>query len=404
MIFFDNKLELMNTIIIIIIIIFLLFYFVGAYFKSIENFNSQYNYVGCPPQFTKVAGNKNDIYYNSGNVGINVLVPSYKLEVGGNFKCNYIAANKIGLGTSANHLNTLLDVRGDVSFGHDGSTEGGSTTYSIILRNPGSVWNIQADNLGTNNSGRFVISRQWDNKIEYITIDSGNEYIDIIGSTNITGTYNMNGNDVRNYTPFYENQIVQTIFAPYKKMAMKENTESGWVFIDNNTQSGFVISITPKSSQSGILLDLKMHFGLEYTEDARWWGAKLYRKIGTGPWSWIRDAGGDFSSNDGAGVLENWNGTSCWFGDTSGVNADSTMGTCCASYMDHPSTTDKVYYTIAVKCRLGETDAGGNGNERFYINRSRNQGDPFRPAPMSSWTAQEIWKGSTEITNVAEGL
>ena len=214
---------------------------------------------------------------------------------------------------------------------------------------------------------------------------------------NVTGTYNLNGIDVRNYTALYDNQIVQTIFAPYKKMAVKTAGETNWVFPDNNETSGFIVKITPKSSQSGILLDLKMHFGFHYSADARWWGARLYRKIGTGSWTWISDAGGDFSSNDGA----TGNGTSCWFGDTSGVNGDPTMGTCSASYMDLPNTTSEVIYTIAVRCRLGSADIG---DETWYINRAYEQGDSFRPAPMSSWTAREIWKGTTTIIDVSSGL
>ena len=178
-------------------------------------------------------------------------------------------------------------------------------------------------------------------------------------------------------------------------MAVKTAGETNWVFPDNNETSGFIVKITPKSSQSGILLDLKMHFGFHYNADARWWGARLYRKIGTGSWTWISDAGGDFSSNDGA----TGNGTSCWFGDTSGVNGDPTMGTCCASYMDLPNTTSEVIYTIAIRCRLGSPDIG---DETWYINRAYEQGDSFRPAPMSSWTAQEIWKETKTIIDVSQ--
>jgi hypothetical protein len=66
---------------IITIIVFLLFCFITNYFKSIENFN-QYGFVACPPQFTKV-GDTNNMYYNSGNVGIGLDNPSSKLHVNG---------------------------------------------------------------------------------------------------------------------------------------------------------------------------------------------------------------------------------------------------------------------------------------------------------------------------------
>lgn len=82
MILFNNKLEMLNTIMIIIIIVFLLTCFITNYFKSIENFNT-YGYVACPPQFSKVEGT-NNIYYSEGNIGIGTDSVTDKLNVLGN--------------------------------------------------------------------------------------------------------------------------------------------------------------------------------------------------------------------------------------------------------------------------------------------------------------------------------
>ncbi len=41
------------------------------------------------------------------------------------------------------------------------------------------------------------------------------------------------------------------------------------------------------------------HIGTDPTNDARWWGIKLYRKIGTGPWTEITGANG---TETGAGT------------------------------------------------------------------------------------------------------
>jgi hypothetical protein len=68
---------------ILILIIVLLFCYVGNYFNYVEKFSqSQYGYVACPPQFTKVQ-NSDNMYYNSGNVGINNDNPTANLHVTG---------------------------------------------------------------------------------------------------------------------------------------------------------------------------------------------------------------------------------------------------------------------------------------------------------------------------------
>ena len=84
MLLFNNKLELLNTVMIIIIIMFLIIFFITSYFKSIENF-SVYGVVACPPQFTKVEST-DDMYYNAGNVGIGTSSPGKKLDINGTLR------------------------------------------------------------------------------------------------------------------------------------------------------------------------------------------------------------------------------------------------------------------------------------------------------------------------------
>ena len=42
-----------------------------------------------------------------------------------------------------------------------------------------------------------------------------------------------------------------------------------------------------------MLINTNVHIGLTQTADARWWGAKLYRKIGSGNWLEVTEANGD---------------------------------------------------------------------------------------------------------------
>jgi len=80
------------------------------------------------------------------------------------------------------------------------------------------------------------------------------------------------------------------------------------------------------------------------------------------------------------------------------------MGSVSASYEDYPDTTNVVYYTIAVKCRLGEDTTNGNGNDLFYLNRAYSHTDEYRGNTTSTWEATEIHHSSTPIITDASNF
>ena len=148
-----------------------------------------------------------DMYFlNAGNVGIGFnknTQLSAKLHVNGNFHCNDvncddIVCDKIGLGTSTNHTNTLLDVRGNCSFG-DSST----LVQAIALKSQSGEWHITSDNGGNNGNNQFVISSLRtingfpNTKTEFLLIDNITGYVgvgktpayklDVDGNINCTG-------------------------------------------------------------------------------------------------------------------------------------------------------------------------------------------------------------------------
>ena len=161
----------------------------------------------------------NDMYFvNSGNVGIGYnknTQLSAKLDVSGNVNCgdvncDDIVADKIGLGTSTNHTNTLLDVRGFATFG-----DSTSSVQAISLKSQSGVWNITSDNNGNAGNNQFVISSLRtingvpnvetkflliDNVTDNVGIGKTPSYkLDVDGDINIKANskYKINGNDLQ---------------------------------------------------------------------------------------------------------------------------------------------------------------------------------------------------------------
>ena len=109
---------------------------------------------------------------------------------------------------------------------------------------------------------------------------------------------------------------------------------------------------------------MSCHIGAGYSSDSRWWGLKLYRKIGNGDWTEINDANGlksgYFSSNE--------SGTSCWISHNLGADSSTyshSIINVSGAYQDEPNTNEIVYYTIYWKNKVGELDNG-----LLFLNRS----------------------------------
>ena len=129
-----------------------------------------------------------------------------------------------------------------------------------------------------------------------------------------------------------QNMNVQTLTENYTNTRfMSQNNaqnnvpDNGWRFIDNNLDTGFIIKIKPTHRKSKILLNLTCHIGFDSTLDSRWWGLKLYRKIGTGNWTEVKTANGNYNSDTGDnGDIANVGGsTACWLSHNLGTSLSS---------------------------------------------------------------------------------
>jgi hypothetical protein len=202
-------------------------------------------------------------------------------------------------------------------------------------------------------------------------------------------SYFPKGGIVTKYTP------TQTQFNIYKNLV--EKMSGGWQFIDNNTAvinntiQGFCVRIMPNHYTSKVLINLNCHIGIDYGTDARWWGLRLYRKIGEmGDWEHLTDA-------DGTGINYN-DGTPCWLSHNLGAESSTYsyfIANVSGAYYDFPNTMDTyVYYTVKWCSHLG--DVAQNG--KLYLNRpaTYNTGNSGNTAILSSsWNAQEIWQRET---------
>tara|TARA_B110000483_G_scaffold53377_1_gene66438 strand:- start:2790 stop:3890 length:1101 start_codon:yes stop_codon:yes gene_type:complete len=202
-----------------------------------------------------------------------------------------------------------------------------------------------------------------------------NYKIDVDGEINASA-FNINGTPFR--LEFPSGMTLQSKHLTFTDTCTKSDTEVDWVPVNNDLTSGFVIRVKPTHSSSKILLNIICHIGMDYLHDSRWWGLKLYRKIGTGNWNEITGANGTGSNN----------GSACWISHNLGAESSTyshSITNVTGSYEDEPQTTEDVYYTIYWKSRLDGT------NGRLYLNKSAESIDTNYPKPSSSWSASEIW-------------
>ena len=218
-----------------------------------------------------------------------------------------------------------------------------------------------------------------------ITTDEVNNLVNVTGNLKITG--NLEDANGSLLMPIHNGMIIQIQHKDYKKSVTKNN--STWDDIDNNLETGFVVAIKPTNSASNVLVSCNLHIGMNQSSDARWWGARLYRKIGDGNWTHVSEA--DNNQSNGA------TGTTVWLSDQMGVHsteANTKITNLGNSFLDSPNTTEVVYYTIYWKSRLGDS----NANAPLYLNRAASSADMYRALPISNITAKEIWNSGSNYT------
>ena len=235
-----------------------------------------------------------------------------------------------------------------------------------------SISNINTEVFTIKNDGKIGINNS-----------SPQNILDVYGNINAS-SYTRNGYPIS--LEFSQGMIIQTKHLTYSKTEVKNGYD--WEPINNDINNGFVISIKPSDITSKILISTICHIGMEYETDSRWWGIRLYRKIGNGPWTHLSNANGIINNND--------NGTSCWISHNLGAESSTYshfITNITGSYQDMPNTTEIVYYTAYWKNRLGELNNG-----LLFLNKSSYMLDSNYPCPSSSWTATEIWnKGLSYI-------
>ncbi len=254
------------------------------------------------------------------------------------------------------------------------STSNLSVRYNLlnpVLDPSGAQWTYNTSNTNVYHMGNVGIGTK-----------SPEYSLDVNGSLN-ANTYYFNGVQIGRLS---EGMVANVQHLTYTHMEVKNNT--GWDAINDDLTTGFVISITPKSNLSKILVNLIAHIGLTNTNDGRWWGLKLYRKIGTAAWTELTGPNGTET-----GSAATTAGTPVWISNNIGTvtaNYPYQIINLTGTYLDSPNTTSIVYYTAYWNQRIGDNPSR---TSELWLNRAANQDDAYRPAPSSSWTIKEIWYG-----------
>ena len=347
----------------------------------VQNLNIYEKIVGLTERGVGIFKELNNIqYYNSGTIGIGTsdVSENYALTISGG-----------------------LYLTGDSMYIHD-------TPYWLF----DSSKNLYVENINTLGIGRNYFDLSLNNQLDVsgnvyfrnnLVIDNQlilnginvysklNETIDSttdvsMNNLDLTGTLNVNSMniyekilDLSNNATSNEGSIVNVSYRNYDKF-ITSNT-GGWNDIDSDLSTGYVVSLTPTSSNSKLLIHCHMHISVDNNDDSRWWGAKLYRKIGTGDWSEVTGA----TNNQ---TTDRPSGTGCFMTSHHQQGQDTFIQNLSNSYVDDAYDNTSIhYYTIYWKCRIGADDA----NKTIHMNRADSSTDAFRSLPISSLVLKEIY-------------
>jgi hypothetical protein len=233
------------------------------------------------------------------------------------------------------------------------------------------------------------------NRPVFYDVDNPANSANVTSSWTLSEIWQLETSFIPNNVLICNNMSIQTLHNIYRNIVSKSG--SGWQFIDNNSSvrgnkvQGFCIRIKLSHQTSKVLLNLSCHIGIDYGTNARWWGLRLYRKIGqNGIWQHISEA-------DGNNLIDN-KGTACWLSHNLGAESSTSsyaVANVSGTYYDLPGTdTDFVYYTVKWCSILGDDTRDG----KLYLNRPAyyNSINSNNSAILSStWSAQEIWQLGT---------
>ena len=296
----------------------------------------------------------------------------------------YYDSTPLGIGTSNVNTDYALTISGGLYLTGDETTHLNSDLY--WLKDTSN--NIYIEDINTFGLGTSYIDLSFENKLDVC----GNVLFRHNLNVNETITcnqLNLNGMDIYNkildLSDSATNAISSTgttVNTSYKIYDKFVTTNIGnWIPIDNNVDTGFVASFIPTSANSKILIQCTLHVSCSANTDSRWWGAKLYRKIGLSDWAEVTGATNNNTVSRPAG-------TGCFMTSHHQANTNAFIQNLSNSYVDEAlDNTNIHYYTIYWKCRIGANDNG----KIIYLNRAVESGDAFRSLPVSSIIIQEIY-------------
>ena len=331
-------------------------------------------------------GSERMLIATNGNVGIGTTAPqsSYKLQVQGSTWCeNQLVFNNLYRGSGADFACNKIALYAGANTPTTTANNGFGIATAGVEYFSGLNHMFYTETTGGTGYGTERMRIASNGNIGIGTTDPLTYKLNVNGTIN-SSNYTLNGVPL-NIGALSQGMTVQTKHLTYTQMDVKNNT--GWDAINDDLVNGFVIAITPASASSKILVNMIVHIGIDYpTSDSRWWGIKLYRKIGSGgAWTEITGANG---TETGAAIATA--GTPVWISHNMGMEGTvaSFITNVVGTYLDAPNTTSIVYYTAYWNHRVGDNPSPSGF---IYLNRAFNHNDAWRPAPSSSWTATEIW-------------